>query len=70
MSAEENRRLVQRYIAEVWNAGSVDVLDEIYDPSFTEFGGIPGVKESVIPDFVRAFPTFTSKLRMLLPRRR
>ena len=55
MSVEENRRLVQRYIAEVWNAGSVDVLDEIYDPNFTEFGGIPGVKESVT-EFRTSFP--------------
>ena len=55
MSVEENRRLVQRYIAEVWNAGSVDVLDEIYDPHFTEFGGVPGLKESV-KGFRTSFP--------------
>ena len=47
MSVEENRSLVQRYITEVWNAGSLDVLDEIYDPHFTKFGGIPALKESV-----------------------
>jgi predicted ester cyclase len=55
MSVEENKRLVQRYVAEVWNAGSVDVLDEIYDPNFTEFGGIPGLRESVI-GFRTSFP--------------
>jgi hypothetical protein len=35
MPANENKSLVQRYIAEVWNAGSIDVLDELYDPNFS-----------------------------------
>ena len=67
MSVEENKRLVQRYVAEVWNAGSVDVLDEIYDPNFTEFGGIPGLRESVI-GFRTSFPDLISKLTMSSPR--
>jgi predicted ester cyclase len=55
VSVEENKSLVQRYISEVWNAGSVDVLDEIYDPNFTEFDGVSGLKE-MVKAFRTSFP--------------
>ena len=46
MSVAENKALIQRYIDEAWNKGVVDVLDEIYDPSFSGggYGGVPGLR--------------------------
>lgn len=56
MSVEENKVLVQRYIQEVWNAGNIDVLDDLYDPRFSGgYGGIAGVK-AAITSYRTSFP--------------
>lgn len=55
MSEQENRSLARRFVDEVWNAGNLDVLDQIitpnyvhHDPSLQEFGsGIEGFKRYV-----------------------
>jgi predicted ester cyclase len=57
MSVEENKALIQRYIEEVWNNGNIDVLDELYDASFSggSYGGIAGLKAVVI-SYRTSFP--------------
>jgi steroid delta-isomerase-like uncharacterized protein len=45
MPAEENKRLVRRYMDEVQNQGKLDVLDEIIDPSSQ--GHLPGAPEPI-----------------------
>lgn len=34
MSAEENQHIVRRFVEEGWNAGNMDVLDELLAPDF------------------------------------
>ncbi len=41
MSAEENKALVRRYVEEVVNRRSLDVLDEIFAADFVQYGGEP-----------------------------
>ena len=57
MSVEENKALIQRYIEEVWNNGNIDVLDELYDASFSggSYGGIAGLK-AVVTSYRTSFP--------------
>jgi len=57
VSVAENKALVQRYIEEDWNKGVVDLVDELYHPSFGggSYGGIPGLK-SAMTLYRRSFP--------------
>jgi steroid delta-isomerase-like uncharacterized protein len=57
VSVEANRALVHRYIDEVWNAGGVELLDELYDPGFTggSYGGLAGLK-AAIASYRTSFP--------------
>jgi steroid delta-isomerase-like uncharacterized protein len=57
MSVEENRALIQRYIEEVWNTGSIDVLDELYGAHFNGggYGGVAGLK-AAITSYRTSFP--------------
>ena len=57
MSVVENKALIKRYIDEVWNKGVVDLLDDLYDPSFTGggYGGIPELS-AAITAYRKSFP--------------
>ena len=57
MTVVENKTLIHRYIDEVWNKGSVDIIDELYDPSFSGggYGGIPELK-TAISSYRSSFP--------------
>jgi predicted ester cyclase len=56
VSVVENKTLIHRYIDEAWNKGAVDILDELYDPSFIGgYGGIPGFK-TAITSYRTSFP--------------
>ena len=63
MSAEENKALVRRVFEEGWNAGKLDLFDEVnapdyvlHDPSVPEdVVGIDGIK-GFASTFLRAFP--------------
>ena len=56
MSVEENKALIQRYIEEVWNKGSIDVLDELYEARFNGgYGGVAGLK-AAITSYRTSFP--------------
>ena len=37
MSTEENRSLVRRYVDEVWNAGNLELLDEMFSPDYKRY---------------------------------
>src|ERR1700675_5211679 len=41
-----NAALVQRVIDEIWNAGNVDLAEELFAPTYVNHGGL-------IPDLVR-----------------
>ena len=42
MSIEENRIIIERYYNEAWNAGKLEILDEIIDPNYINHSpGIP-----------------------------
>jgi steroid delta-isomerase-like uncharacterized protein len=42
MCLEANRRLIHRYFNEVWNAGQLDVLDELLTPDYLNHSpGLP-----------------------------
>jgi steroid delta-isomerase-like uncharacterized protein len=44
MSVEENRIIIERYYNEAWNAGKLEVLDEIIDPNYVNHNpGIPNI---------------------------
>jgi hypothetical protein len=63
MSPQDNKALMTRFIEEVWNAGNLDVADEIFDPQATTPGipqlppGPEGAKV-VARMFKAAFPDF------------
>jgi steroid delta-isomerase-like uncharacterized protein len=42
MSADENKRVVRRFVDEVWNDGNVDVIDEIISPNAIDHNPNPG----------------------------
>ena len=42
MSVEENKAVVHRYIEEVWNAGNLDLIDEMFAPEYTNHSPSPG----------------------------
>jgi predicted ester cyclase len=60
MSVEANKALVQRYVAEPWNKGKVDALDELCGPNFQleGLGGVDAFKAAIL-DFRRSFPDLT-----------
>lgn len=44
MSTEENKALIRRVFEEVWNAGNLDLVDELYHPDYVRHnaaGGVP-----------------------------
>ena len=43
MSAEDNRRLVQRFYDEGWNANNLDVYEELVTDDFLDHQAIPGL---------------------------
>ena len=43
MSAEENKAIVRRLYDEVWNAGNVEVIDEVLSRDFTDHNPNPGI---------------------------
>ncbi len=43
MSAEENKAIVRRLYDEVWNAGKVGVVDEVFSRDFTDHNPNPGI---------------------------
>jgi|ERR1700693_1436517 len=46
MVSAGDARLVQRVIDEIWNAGDMDLADELFGPTYVNHGGL-------IPDLVR-----------------
>jgi predicted SnoaL-like aldol condensation-catalyzing enzyme len=64
MSAMQDEALVRRAVEEIWNAGRLDIADELFAPDFVHHGGlIPDlvggpetIKFSVVL-YRRAFPT-------------
>ena len=59
MSVEANKALIQRYIEEVWNKGTIDVLDELYEPNYNRGsygdGAVAGLK-AAITSYRASFP--------------
>ena len=57
--SEENKAVIRRVIAELWNGGNIDVVDELYAPDYRD--GSPGLPPDITPDregqkqFVRMF---------------
>ena len=43
MSAEENKAIVRRLYDEIWNAGNVEVIDEVLSRDFTDHNPNPGI---------------------------
>lgn len=35
----DDASLVRRVVEEIWNAGELDVADELFDPSYINHGG-------------------------------
>lgn len=63
MSPEENKRIVRRLIEEGLSRHNLDLIDEYYEPAFTEHQaslkpGIAGMKES-FQSLYRAFPDYS-----------
>ena len=62
MSVEENKASARRVIEEIWNQGKVEVVDELYAPSFVNHRPSPGTtsdREGLKQDVAqtrRAFP--------------
>jgi predicted ester cyclase len=64
MSVEQNREIVRRWIDDVWTAGRLELIDELFSPDFEDHytppGGPPG-REGIKYDVARiraAFPDF------------
>jgi predicted SnoaL-like aldol condensation-catalyzing enzyme len=53
MSAEENKAIVKRIWHEVFNAGKLDVVDELVDTSYVYYG--PGGRETKGPEGLKQF---------------
>ena len=68
MSTESNKAVVRRFIAEVWNAGHLNAVDDLVHPDYD----IPGISNG--PDAVRrnvsnyrtAFPDLTWVVEQLI----
>jgi len=64
MSAEENRALVQRFYAEVWNKGNLDVVPDLLSSDFVDHAAPPGFPpglegaKQVFMMYRGAFPDF------------
>jgi len=57
--SEENRAVIRRVIAELWNGGKIEVIDELYAPDYRDRSA--GLPPDITPDregqkqFVQAF---------------
>jgi len=64
MSTEENRALVQRFYAEVWNKGNLDVVPDLLSSDFVDHAAPPGFPpglegaKQVFMMYRGAFPDF------------
>src|SRR5438552_5739601 len=61
MSTEQNKDVVRRFLEEVWNAGNLDVVDELIAPDYvnhTDPGQPPGPEgvKPLVTQFRSAFP--------------
>jgi steroid delta-isomerase-like uncharacterized protein len=68
MTVEANKAVVRRFIAEVWNAGNLDVAEQLVHPGYEVPGVGPGpeaVKRNV-RTFRAAFPDLTSTVDDLI----
>jgi predicted ester cyclase len=67
MSPEDNRETVRRYCDELWNAGRIELVDELFAPDFVEhhpdpIPGRPAGRDGVKHDVERVrqgFPDFS-----------
>src|SRR5271166_426204 len=71
MSPEEQKRLMSRFIEEVWNKGNLDVADEIFDrqatsPSAPQLPPGPEGVKVIARMFRSAFPDFHMKIDDLI----
>lgn len=39
---EQNKAVIRRFSAEVWNQGDLDVMDELFDPQYVNHNPVPG----------------------------
>jgi steroid delta-isomerase-like uncharacterized protein len=69
MSADANRAVVRRFIAEVFNRGNLSVVDEVvapgyvhYDPATGEMGSGTEGLERMLRVYREAFPDFEIRL--------
>ncbi len=44
MAIDVNKRLVRRFIADVWNAGNLDAADDLIHPDYAVCGSVRGVE--------------------------
>jgi predicted SnoaL-like aldol condensation-catalyzing enzyme len=62
MSTEQNKAIVSRIWQEIFNEGNLDLIDQLYDPSYLYHG--PGGKELKGLEDLRQY---TRQLRTLMP---
>jgi predicted ester cyclase len=44
MSTEANKAIVRRWAEEFWNAGKLEVADEVLDPNYMDEDGVSGIE--------------------------
>jgi len=70
---EQNKELVRRMDAEIWNKGNLEIIDELYSPDFvwhflptgSETRGIRGLREEV-RNHREAFPDWTEEIKHIV----
>jgi len=68
MNTDENKALVRRYLKEAWDAGNVDVIDDLLSPDFTSLNVPPGSlpdrdhEKQLVRSFLDAFGSFQSSI--------
>ena len=71
MTAEQNKKLIERLFTEVMNGKNVELIDEIVAPSFSNHGipnakpGPSGFKE-VVQQFITGFPDIQITIQQLV----
>jgi len=71
--AAQNKQIVQRYFAEVWNSGKLEVLDELLDPQYINHtpstpnppSGPAGLKP-IVAAIRKAFPDLHYEIKDLI----
>jgi steroid delta-isomerase-like uncharacterized protein len=73
MSLEENKALIRRFYAEVWNKGNLDAADEIFAKDYVRHdlrpgAGLPGPagQKKIAAEFRAAFPDVRNEVDLMV----